>query len=130
MPNNVFARPLPSMDKRFSGLPSYVLKGIGATKIDGPEMEAIREACEESKVLFESPGVIGETVVHFKFPKFKSALLIKSDNSPTWKTKTSKCEDMGWTVTTVPTSALRRLTRESIIAQFKEYIATLKINKK
>jgi hypothetical protein len=117
------------MEKRFSGLPSYVLKGIAATKIDGPEMEAIREACESSKILFESPGVIGETVIHFKFPKYKSALLIKSDSSPSWKIKTSRCENMGWTVTTVPISALRRLSREMIITQFKEYITTLKTKK-
>lgn len=126
MPNNVFARELPSMQKRFAGLPSYVLKGIAATKIDGPEMDAIKEACKAAKVPYECPGVIGETVVHFKFPKLKFALLIKSDSSPTWKDKTSKCENMGWAVTTISIKTLRSLTREAIIAQFKEYIAALK----
>lgn len=126
MPNNVFVRKSATMQERFSGLPSYVLKGIAATKIDGPEMDAIREACEESNVSFECPGVIGETVVHFKFPKFKTVIIIKSDSSPAWKLKTSKCENMGWAVTTVPIKSLRFLTREAIISQFKEYITTLK----
>lgn len=126
MPNNVFAERRPVLDKRFSGLPSYVLKGIAATKITGPEMEAIQESCVQSKVQFDCPGVVGETVVHFAFPKQKHALIIRSDSSMTWKAKMTACENKGWTVTVVPISTLRRLTREAIIAQFKEYITTLK----
>lgn len=130
MPNNVFARRAPVMQKQFEGLPSHVLKGIAATKVDGPEMDAIREACEESNIEYHSPGVVGETVMHFTFPKYKATLLIRSDGagrSP--KDKIFRCENMGWEVSSVHISTLRHLTREAIIAQFKQYITTLKKSK-
>lgn len=130
MPNNVFARRAPAMQKQFEGLPSYVLKGIAATKVDGPEMDAIRAACDESKIQYHSPGVVGETVMHFTFPKHKAALLIQSNGAgKAPKDKVWKCENMGWEVSTVHISTLRHLTRESIIAQFKQYITTLKKSK-
>lgn len=130
MPNNVFASRAPVMQQQFDGLPSHVLKGIAATKVTGPEMEAIIEACQESKVVYSCPGVVGDTVLHVTFPKLKAGFLIRSDSSNTWKTKLLKCENMGWTVSVVPISVLRNLTHESIVAQFKEHIASLKINRK
>jgi hypothetical protein len=118
------------MQKQFIGLPSYVLKAIGATKTDGPEFDAIRTACDESKIQYSSPGVVGETVVHFAFPKHKTALIIRSNGAGSApKDKALQCENMGWEVSTVHISTLRHLTREAIIAQFKEYIGTLKIKK-
>lgn len=130
MPNNVFVKKKPVMQKEFAGLPSYVLKAVAATKIDGPEMDAIKEACKESNISFNCPGVVGETVLHFTFPRYKTGLLIRSDSSMSYKVKTAKCENMGWTVTTVSINTLRCLTRETIIAQFKEYIATFKTSRK
>ena len=130
MPQNVFCKRKPVLDKRYTGLPSYVLKAIAATKIDGPEIEAIRTACEESKIVFDSPGVVGETVIHFAFPKYKTGLLIRSDSSTTYKSKESQCQNHGWALTTVSISELRRLSSEMIIAQFKEYITSLKTSRK
>jgi hypothetical protein len=100
---------------------------MAAMRTEGPELEAIRTACEESKIEYFSPGVVGEAAMHFTFPKHKAALLIRtagSGKSP--KDKIRQCENMGWEVTTVHISTLRALTREAIIAQFKEYITALK----
>ena len=128
---NVFTRKSPVLTKAYANLPSYVLKAIAATKTDGPEIEAIRTACDEAKIEYYSPGVVGETVMHFTFPKHKTALLIRSHGAgKAPREKISRCENMGWSVTTVHISALRNLTRESIIAQFKEYIASLKTSRK
>lgn len=130
MPNNVFAKKASVTQSRFIGLPSYVLKGIAATKTDGPEFDAIKEACEEINVAYDCPGVIGDTVLHFIFPKLKAGLIIRCDSSTHYKTKISKCENMGWAITAIHISVLRSLSHDAIVAQFKEFISTLKTSRK
>ena len=128
--NNVFAHKSTVTLQRFAGLPSYVLKAVAAIKTDGIEFSAIKEACNESGIAYECPGVIGETVIHFVFPKLKAGLLIRSDSSTHYKTKISKCENMGWAVTAIHISALRAISYDAIISQFTEFIATLKTSRK
>jgi len=126
--NNVFGRKMVTVDQRYIGLPSHVLKAIAASKTTGPEFDAIKQACKEAKIAYQCPGVIDEVVVHFTFPKYKAGLIIRTDTSTTYKTKILRCSKLGWNVTSVPITTLRVMSHDMIVSQFKEFAESLRRN--
>lgn len=120
-----------SLPNAFAPLPSYVKKAVGNLKVTGIAAESIAKACEESRIGYESPGIIGDSAIHFVFPKIKAGLLLKSkeNTSQAIKHKVAKCRKVGWDVKIVTTEDLEVLPQETITAHFKQFIESIKQSK-
>lgn len=112
-------------------LPSYVAKALGNLKVVGAAAEAVASACSEIGVEFQSPGLIGDSAVHFVFPKLKAGLLLKAkaNNAPTFKHKILKCKKLGWNVTIVTTEDIEVLPQDVVTTHLREFVTAFKPKK-
>lgn len=127
MSNNMFAIQRERQKIKSLGYPSYVRKALSNLKLTGGAAEAIREACKATGVRYESPGIVGDVAIHFTFPKYKAGILLTSNMYAAGdSTKVSKCRSLGWNVVAILTRKLEIMPSDTVIAQFKEYIVSLK----
>ncbi len=112
----------------FAPLPPYVKKALGNLKVVGAAAESITAACDDIGLKYESPGLIGDSAVHFVFPKLKAGLLLKAkaNNSPSFKHKILKSRKMGWTLKIVTTEDIEVLPQETVTIHLKEFIDFIK----
>lgn len=115
----------------FAPLPSYVKKALGNLKVEGPAAEAVASACDANHVEYQSPGLIGDSAIHFVFPKIKAGLLLKSkeNTSQAIRHKVIKCQRMGWNVTIVTTEDIEVLPQDIITTHLKGFIESVKSKK-
>lgn len=88
---------------------------------DGPAFDIIKKACKELKLKYNSPGIIGDTVVHFTIEKCKLAILFES-SGPWIKRKVEKIEYAGWVPSVISDIQVIKLGCESIKSQLSELI--------
>ena len=102
-------------------VPSHIKKAIGNMRKDGPAFDIIKQACKLLKLKYESPGMIGETVVHFAIEKCKLAILFES--SGPWNRKKSEIlKDAGWIPAILQPHEIIKLGLESIKTQLSELL--------
>ena len=104
-----------------NGTPSHIKKAIGNIRKDGPAFDIIKQACDSLGLKYQSPGVIGETVVHFSIEKCKMAILFESTGVNNQK-KAEILRDMGWTPTIIRSYDIIKLGYESIKNQLSELL--------
>lgn len=116
----------------FDPIPSYVKKAIGSMKLSGMAVDAVAEACSEIGVKFESPGIVGDSAIHFVFPKLKAGLLLKAkgNTSQSFRHKVRKCRKLGWEITIVTTEDLEVLPQDVITEHLKTFVETIKSSRK
>lgn len=116
----------------FASVPSYVKKAIGGMKLSGMAVEAVMGACDEIGVQYESPGVVGDSAIHFAFPKLKAGLLLKAkgNTSQSFRHKIMKCRKLGWIITIVTTEDIEVLPQDVITAHLKAFVETVKSSRK
>lgn len=110
-------------------LPSHVKKALGNLKMTGLEFEQISVAAKALRLKFQSPGVVGETAVHFAFPKYKFAIIFES-NSAIHERKVRETARSGWQLIVMKPRLLAHFTNEQITAQLKDFIDVLKSSQK
>lgn len=88
---------------------------------DGPAFDVIKQACNSLKLDYESPGIIGETVVHFSIEKCKLAILFESTGTNNQR-KAEILRDMGWSPTIIQSYEVVKLGHEAIKNQLSELL--------
>lgn len=104
-----------------SGIPSHIKKAIGNMRKDGPAFDVIKQACDSLGLAYQSPGIIGEIVVHFSIEKCKLAILFESTGMNN-RRKAEILRDMGWSATIVQSYEVTKLGREAIKNQLSEIL--------
>lgn len=103
------------------GIPSHIKKAMGNMRKEGPAFDVIKQACNSLKLDYESPGIIGETVVHFSIEKCKLAILFESTGTNNQR-KAEILRDMGWSPTIVQSYEIVKLGHEAIKNQLSELL--------
>jgi hypothetical protein len=117
-----------SLPNAFAPLPSYVKKAIGNLKVTGIAAESIAKACEQNRIKYESPGIVGDSAIHFVFPQLKAGLLLKAkeNTSQSFRHKVFKCRKIGWDIMIVTTEDIEVLPQDTITTHLKEFVETVK----
>lgn len=102
-------------------IPSHIKKAMGNMRKEGPAFDVIKQACNSLKLDYESPGIIGETVVHFSIEKCKLAILFESTGTNNQR-KAEILRDMGWSPTIVQSYEIVKLGHEAIKNQLSELL--------
>lgn len=99
--------------------PSHVLKAVANIRKDGPAFDIIKKACKELKLKYNSPGIIGDTVVHFTIEKCKLAIIFVS-TGPWNKLKVEKIKYAGWIPSVISDIEVIKTGCESIKSQLSD----------
>lgn len=102
-------------------IPSHIKKAVGNIRKDGPAFDIIKQACSSLGLKYQSPGIIGETVVHFSIEKCKLAILFESTGVSNQR-KAEILRDMGWRPTIIRSYEVIKLGQETIENQLSEIL--------